>query len=652
VSSSRRRAGWVAFSVVTVGLAAAAVLPGRSDPGAGIRVRSSAVAAVGVGSGPWTASARGSSASAAATTPGTASAGPDAPAGSGRRARDRVETPASTSSPVTGVLESVVRVRVPLPGSVGPHPAACDWLSYLRYRDRGGPAGSAQADRILVAQPGILEGAGAFDSVARNTVARAAALGRHVEFWALDRRSNCLDDLTGLQAATAAKDYHVAVDYYYRHRSIGGRTFAGFLTDDQVTWLQDVGLEQTLHDEYDLLVAELPDPQARAQKVLCGGHSLGGVLTGLFAVHDFDGDHATTADAGYRQCAGYFALDTTIATSMDDLNGGNGGSGSGGSTPGNAAQAGSATFPVDAPGDDYATTQRLLRAGVIPRTASLPVLLNAETMNLLGIAAVGALTDPNGESDLVQSLPSNLNIDTSTRMLFSKDAATFVIGSPSVKDFRSTNEVTLGALMDDNSEPLAFLQASVGFFDGGPIGQKDFPLPTDLKKLPELSGLAPFLGTQTLAVPTQPHGPLYTWRNYDRVGAPDDPGYRAADGTLFTNPGEEVTDLRELASSLAEQPLDFTEHYFPTKLVTDIYQLSAPELARDCVHPEGLAARPTITLLAGDGLLAGNARVIAEHHPVFAPGYQHLDVLTAAGVQNGGRPEIVSTNLARFAVSP
>jgi hypothetical protein len=40
---------------------------------------------------------------------------------------------------------------------VGIHPAACDWLSYLRYRDSEGPAASADADRILVAQPGILD---------------------------------------------------------------------------------------------------------------------------------------------------------------------------------------------------------------------------------------------------------------------------------------------------------------------------------------------------------------------------------------------------------------------------------------------------------------------------------------------------------------
>src|SRR3954453_5736410 len=86
---------------------------------------------------------------------------PRAAAPAAAPAEDRVETPVPTGSPVTGVAESMVRVRVPLPSSAGPHPEACDWLSSLRFRDPDGPAASAQADKILVAQPGILEGAGA-----------------------------------------------------------------------------------------------------------------------------------------------------------------------------------------------------------------------------------------------------------------------------------------------------------------------------------------------------------------------------------------------------------------------------------------------------------------------------------------------------------
>ncbi|KMS70416.1 hypothetical protein ACM01_31815 [Streptomyces viridochromogenes] len=548
----------------------------------------------------------------------------------GARADDaRTETPVAVSSsvaapsPVAGVRESVVRVKVPLPESAGPRPAACDWLSYLRYRAADGPDAAADADRILVAQPGILEGAGAFDSVARNTVAAAAAQGRHIEFWALDRRSNCLEDRTGI----ASGDQHTAVDYYYRGKQVDGRTFEGFAENGQLGWMARLGIEQTVRDQYDLLAAELPDQTLRGRKVLCGGHSLGGVVTGYFAAADFDGNPATTADAGYNQCAGYFALDTTVSTSLADLSG---------------------SIPDDTNLPDiglgHGVVQAGLDSGVLPRSLSAPVLLNPETMTLLAIAGVGAVQAPGAEADLPRYLPSGLNIEATNRFLFSKDTAAFLTGSPGVKDFRLTNEAVLGALMDDNSVPLAFLQSSVGFFDGGPIADKDFPAANGGQEQPAL------FGTEYKAIPDRPRGPLYSWRNYDRVGDADDPGYRSADGTPFTEAGKEVTDIQELARSLAEQPLDFTEQYFPTKLVTDLQLATSPQVKKLVVHPDGLTANPTLTVLAGDGLLAG--RVPSDLNPVVADGYQHLDVLTAAPAQNDGRPEPVSTHLAGFAADP
>ncbi|MDW8808158.1 hypothetical protein P1P68_26070 [Streptomyces scabiei] len=538
-------------------------------------------------------------------------------------AQTRTETAVASTVAVRGVTETIVRVRAPLPASFGARPAACDWLSYLRYRSSGGPAASADADRILVAQPGILEGAGAFDSVARNTVARAAAQGRHIEFWALDRRSNCLEDRTGV----ASGDQRTAVDYYYRDRPVAGRTFDGYVGNAELGWMARLGIERTVRDQYDLLTAELPDQRVRARKVLCGGHSLGGVVTGYFATADFDGDPTTTADAGHRQCAGYFALDTTVSTSLGDLSG-------------------SIPDDTDLPdvGLGHGAVQAGLDSGLLPRSLSAPVLLNPETMTLLAIAAMGALQDPDGEATLPDQLPRTTNIDLTNRFLFSEDTPTFLSGTPAVRDFRLTNEAILGALMDDHSVPLAFLQSSVGFFDGGPVVDKNFPAANG-------SGAQPALfGREYKAIPDRPGGPLYTWRNYDRVGDADDPGYRSADGTPFTGAGKEVTDIQELARSMAQQPLDFTEQYFPTKLITDLQLAGSPQVKRLVVHPDGLTAHPTLTVLAGDGLLAG--RVPAGLDPVIADGYQHLDVLTAAPTQNDGRPEPVSTSLTEFARDP
>ncbi|PSM42243.1 hypothetical protein C6Y14_17745 [Streptomyces dioscori] len=542
----------------------------------------------------------------------------------------RTETPVPSASPVAGITETQVSLRIPLPAAAGSHPALCDRLSYLRYRSSDGPSKSAGADRILVAQPGIMEGAGAFDSVARNTVRAAADRGEHIEFWALDRRSNCLEDNAGVATGSVSR----AVGYYYGGEKIDGRAFDGFLTSDQVGWLGEVGLEQTVRDQYDLLSAELPDQRLRKEKVLCGGHSLGGVLTGVFSTWDFDGNSATKADAGYNQCAGYFALDTTIAVDLDDLSGGSG-TLDGGLLP-------EGTVPETGLG--YTVVQAGLRSGALPRFLALPAVINPEIMNVLSLSGLAARTAPTAQSTLRSALPANDNIETTTRTMFSKNAAVFLSGKPTIRDFRLTNEAVLGAFMDDNSAPLSFIQTSVGLFDGGRLADKDFPVSNDVEGSPAL------FGTELKAIPDEPGGPLHTWRDFDRIGAPDDPVHRSADGTPFTTAAKEVSDIGELARSLSEQPLDFTEDYFPTKLVTDLSLVDDARIARHMAHPEGPTANPAITFVAGDGILAD--RVPADKNPVVLPGYQHLDVLTAAPVQNDGRRERIATLLSAFGKRP
>ena len=95
--------------------------------------------------------------------------------------------------------------------------------------------------------------------------------------------------------------------------------------------------------------------------------------------------------------------------------------------------------------------------------------------------------------------------------------------------------------------------------------------------------------------------------------------------------------------------MPFTEDYFPTKLATDLSQVSDPQIARLLAHPEGITANPTIDLLGGSGLVVANG-LPRTGRVVIAPGYHHIDVLTAAAEQNDRRPEPISTALAGFAV--
>src|SRR3954454_17509727 len=132
----------------------------------------------------------------------------------GAAPKTRTEQRVRSAAPDAGlVAESYVRVKAPLPSSAGAHPEACDWLGFLRYRDRTGARRSSAADAIVTAMPGFLSGAAPLDQLARNFVRRMSDRGKHVEFWAIDRPANCLEDHRSVDAAARAHDPNVAYDY-------------------------------------------------------------------------------------------------------------------------------------------------------------------------------------------------------------------------------------------------------------------------------------------------------------------------------------------------------------------------------------------------------------------------------------------------------
>ncbi|MDV8020172.1 hypothetical protein [Rhodococcus sp. IEGM 1330] len=529
----------------------------------------------------------------------------------------RTEREISSSSPVTGVVATVVVLDAPLPADSAPHPAECDRLSYLRYRAADGPENSADADRVLVAQPGVFEGAGAFESVARNTVAAADAEGRHIEFWALDRRSNCLEDHTGTQAALAGNDLDIATDYYFAGGSADGRTFAGYAEGAGTAWLRNQGLVQTMRDQYDVLRLEFPDRKIRQQKVLCGGHSLGGFLTGYFANWDFDGNPATTDDAGYNQCSGYFALDTVIKAGP----------------PNPVRNLDIPEVPPALAGPIEAASGAL--TDVYPVTR-LPAVINPETTNLLAIAGLAARLDPTGVNDVVDRLPRSLNFDATLRTLLSKDPFMATTGLPDIRTLYATNEAVVGALLDDNSQPLGFLQTSVGFIGNGPVQDKYFPMPNDV--IATVPFLGQVFGSDRKAAPTSYGDPsvVYTWQDYDEMTP-----------NSYTDPSKEISSISQIARSLSEPPLDFTEWHFPTAINTDLGQPTAPSIAAHYLYRDGVTRNPVLTL-QGDGGLDLGSSDNPNDVPVKLRGYNHLDVLTAAQKQNDGLPEQVSTRLAEF----
>jgi pimeloyl-ACP methyl ester carboxylesterase len=535
----------------------------------------------------------------------------------GAASAQRTETPVnSLASDAKRVHQSYVRLRDPLPADAGPRPEECDWITYTRWRNAKGPAKWTKAHSVIVLMPGFLGGATTVDIVARNTIRSAAARKRNIEVWGLDRRANCLEDLHGVQASARAKSIQPAFDYYYGGKEVEGRRFAGFKSSQDARFLEGFGLERTVRDWYTVLTREIPSQAHRAKRVICGGHSLGGPLTAAFASWDFDGNEATKEDAGYNQCAGFVGFDTTV-----DIDGSGGESAGAGEASGLASRSGAAPF-----------------INVPPLTPG--------TIQLTTIAGVDGYHRTNVETNFNKLVPNTPEYEVTLRALYSRDAAHFATGSPSARDYRLTGGALFGGIFDDNSAGLSFLRASLGFITGGPVVDKNFPAPDP---------------TLALSASTEP---LYTWLGYTQV----EPGGRNvalnSQGRPYTNRDSEATDLRDMARLFFDGPTNFVEQYFPTRILVDVGAAEGGDRSGSLagLKHDGPAMKPILLIQAGDsddndGPDSGPARVTATKpndkplsREIVIPGYNHLDVTTAARVQTDGHTEISSAKLALFAM--
>ncbi len=558
---------------------------------------------------------------------------------------ERIETPVDSQAPDRALVrETYVSLLAPLPARAGSRPPACDRIGYLRFRSARGPKDPSRADAVFVAMPGIFEGASGFDQAGRNLVRTAAARGRRVELWALDRRSNCLEDHTGVEAAARAHDPQVALDYYYGGMPADGRRFEGFVPSADARFLSHVGLAQTVRDQY-RVISELP-PTFRRQRLFCGGHSLGGFLTAAFANWDFDGDPATTADAGYRQCAGYFAQDTRLTLDAGALIRG---------VLGLMARP-----PGAGLGDAVAGLRARLASGRLPRGPGLTGLLRAatglapyfnlapiapETLASLPILGLAAFEEPSERSSVIGALPRSTNFDTTFRVLFSRGPVGFLTGQPDLRDFSLSNEAAVGGVFDDNSDPVGILRAGLGVIEGGPVAAKNFPVPYGT---PSILG---FLGGNKLVIPSEERAPLYRWAPYDHLPDPL-PSPVGAPGP-YSSAQSEVSDIHQFARNLYEAPADFTEDYFPLQILVDFLAAAAGDRTGELrnLRYDGIPEHPALYLDAAEGLAPtlgpspGGPGPTAE---ITLPGYNHLDVVTAAFDANDGSPEPAREGLAEF----
>jgi pimeloyl-ACP methyl ester carboxylesterase len=521
------------------------------------------------------------------------------------------------------------QVYSPAPREGGTPPGECDYINFLRFRPVGSSGDPADADAILVLMPGFMGGANSLEYTGRQLVYMALTQeSRYIEVWVMDRRPNNLEDLTGLNAAEEARDTQVAVDYYYNGAEVGGRTFQGFLDDEDMPFLSEFGLELAMEDVYKVITTMVPDPAMRRSKVFVGGHSLGGPLTAYFAGWDFDGDPATLDDAGYMNCAGLVGLDTSLVPSLptEDL-----------------SLSMFFGIPVIEDAEDYAQVVEGIRDGTYARRVPLPLVF-PEFLALQEPLSMEAAWHPDEESTLLSKIPKSAEVDMVLRMLQSRALDQFMLPVPYMTDFRYTNEAQLGIMVDDNYQPVVALQVSCGFLSGGAVVVKEFPLPPDLANIPGLSEMLRSLISikgQYIANDAGPsyfnlgQGPLYSWTNFDEIGDGADPDYKDVEGALYyTAMEDEVSDIQDVARFMYYGPTNALEWYFALRVNLDM-EVAATAFGPACglpyLHSGAVGDMPQITFVAENGPF------IPEDATLVLQGYNHLDVCVAAADRSARR---------------
>lgn len=511
--------------------------------------------------------------------------------------------PAAVEPITPAVIVEEELIYSPYPTDNGEIPAGlvlgwdCDYIRFTRYRPAtvGTPE---EVEAVLVLIPGYMAGANSFDYIGRQLVSMAEAdpaVGS-LEVWAVDRRTNCLEDLSGMNAAEAAGDPGIAVDYYYRGLEVSGHTFQGFLGEPDVPFLSEFGLKLLMDDLETIVTTMIPGAADRKATVFIGGHSAGGGYASHFAGWDFDGDPLTEEDAGFSNCAGLIGLDGNV-----------------GSRTG--------TYIEEA---EYTQGLAEIRSGAAPRV-NLLMGITPEALALFEIIGMNAHLFPDEESTLDQDVPYSGAVRNVISLLHSKDLLHYLLGIPAFEDFRYTNEAVLGVFFDDNFNPVSILQTSMGFLQGGAVVAKEFPgdladalglfgIQKDGLFIPWDAGPPEALGT----------GPLYSWVNFDEVGNASDPDYQdTTGGFTYTNWRQEMVDIQDVAVSLYRGGTNFPEWYYTSRISLDSQAASAPYASSyglNFFHNDRIEELPLLNIRA------------SEHE-----GYNHQDVIFAAADRPGHR---------------
>ncbi|OFW58328.1 MAG: hypothetical protein A2Y75_01930 [Candidatus Solincola sediminis] len=500
----------------------------------------------------------------------------------------------------------------------------------------------------------MLEGANGFEYLGRQVVYQAKVKNqKNIEVWAVERRNNRLEDLTGVNyleegLSKGEMDINEAVaafiGYYYEGEAINGKTFEGFLANQDVPCLAEFGLKLDTEDVFKVIQTLVPDPAVRREKVFVGGHSMGGMMTSYFAGWDLDGDPATVDDAGYNNCAGMFGLDTVV------------------NSIGTVGDAVFGMMPDDMK-EGFEDITETIYGGIVDglKNGSYPVVLNsppifgAEVMDLLEAVGMAAYYDPDGEDTYIRDVPWTDMNELLLRFLHSKDNDIFIADSPNLRDFRFTNEALFGSIFDDSFVPMGMILNSMGFLKGGPVVLKEFPKTwtDDIPILSNSIGPGPYwIANDAGPIEDLRTGPLYSWANFDEIGDAQDPDYKDTTGeTTFTTMENEVADITDVARTAFKGPVNLVEWYFSMRLLVDLVGAVtpfAPKYGLNFLHGDKLIDMPQVVFIAEQGMM-GDIDINGlpgEKH--LLTGYNHMDVMNASANTSARRPNEVVEPLIEF----
>jgi pimeloyl-ACP methyl ester carboxylesterase len=507
-----------------------------------------------------------------------------------------------------GVLREIVTVDAkappPNPLTGDATPATLNKARFVRYRADATPPKPARA--VVVMMPGFLGGAGSFDPLARALVRRGKDdPDGAIEVWAIDRRSNLMEDTHGADVSEARKDPSWSRRYYVDGETVEGKTFAGFLDTSQVPFESEWGLGVTV-DDLRSVVQLVPSADRKGRVVLLG-HSLGATIAESYASWDFaDGASSTR---GFDELAGLVLIDGVSGAELDPPSSFD-------------TTALTATEPGDV-GSGAFQSPNLAKIRKYEPFIQLPFLGVAvyEQAERMAMAATFApKADRLADDDLTGTLA-------------------IVLGLTSQQVPKLTNEAAFGFAFDDASCNVTIAGVSIGAGTGGPVATYD-----------SLFG-------PKLIHPSDP-GASYTWIPYDQASPTELTDLRDAARSWFEGPGLNFaewyfparltldasfagslnlaeSDLRTSFGLRARHgaALDLPILALAAQLTLDSEVAGQPRTARSYDKLRAMVAPNPI----GAGRpLAGTPRTDPKAFELrLAPGFSHIDPLAAADVGRG-----------------